>query len=279
MGIQEKLGAIYALEQAARGRSPIHRLHPGVKIAAALFYIAAVVSFDRYSFARLLPFLLYPSVLIALAELPPGLFVKPVLAALPFCLFAGLSNLFLERAPLFVIAGFGQRPIPVTLGFVSLCTLLLRSCLCVTAVLILAATTPFHRLSVQLRRFHVPALFIMVIEMMYRYMGTLAEEIHSMARAYTLRGGGRGVALVHMGSFAGQLLIRSVRRAERIYAAMQCRGYAGGLVLSGVPGPSSFTRGDGVFLGTMLLGCLLFRWADLPLILGKLVTGISRGLE
>jgi cobalt/nickel transport system permease protein len=268
-----KLGEIYALERAALGRSPIHRLHPGAKIAAAFCYIAVVISFDRYSFSRLLPFLLYPSVLIALAELSPGLFIKPVLAALPFCLFAGLSNLFLERTPLFVIAGFGFRPVPVTRGFVSLCTLLLRGSLCVTAVLMLAATTPFHRLSAQLRRFHVPVLFIMVIEIMYRYMGILAEEVHSMIRAYTLRGGGRKIALMHMGSFTGQLLIRSFRRAERIYAAMQCRGYAGGLAVSGAPNPRPFTKGDGIFLGILILGCLLFRLADLPLVLGRLVTG------
>jgi cobalt/nickel transport system permease protein len=269
----DKLGEIYALEQAARGQSPVHRLHPGAKIAAALCYIAAVISFDRYSFSRLLPFLLYPGVLIALAELSPGLLVKPLLAALPFCLFAGLSNLFLERTPLFVIAGFGFRPIPVTKGFVSLCTLLLRSCLCVAAVLLLAATTPFHRLSAQLRRFRVPVLFIMVLEIMYRYMGILAGEVRSMARAYTLRGGGRGVAIMHMGSFTGQLLIRSVRRAERIYAAMQCRAYTGGLAPSEGPDPLPFTKGDGIFLGVLLLGCLLFRLADLPLVLGKLVTG------
>jgi cobalt/nickel transport system permease protein len=271
--MQDKLGEIYALERAALGRSPIHRLHPGAKIAAVLCYLAAVISFDRYSFSRLLPFLLYPSVLIALAELSPRLFIKPVLAALPFCLFAGLSNLFLERTPLFVIAGFGSRPIPVTRGFVSLCTLLLRGGLCVTAVLILAATTPFHRLSAQLRRFHVPVLFIMVMEIMYRYMGILGEEVRSMVRAYTLRGGGRRIAIMHMGSFAGQLLIRSFRRAERIYAAMQCRGYTGGLAVSGVPNPRPFTKGDGIFLGVLIPGCLLFRLADLPLILGRLVTG------
>ncbi|MDR2184432.1 MAG: cobalt ECF transporter T component CbiQ [Treponema sp.] len=271
--MQDKFGDIYALEQAALGRSPIHRLHPGAKIAAALCYIAAVISFDRYSFSRLLPFLLYPSVLIALAELSPRLFVKPALAALPFCLFAGLSNLFLERTPLFVIAGFGPWSIPVTRGFVSLCTLLLRSCLCVAAVLILAATTPFHRLSAQLRRFHIPALFITVIEIMYRYMGVLAGEVRSMVRAYTLRGGGRGIAIMHMGSFIGQLLIRSVRRAERIYAAMQCRGYAGVKAVPGVPDPLPFTKGDGIFLGVLIPGCLLFRLADLPLILGKLITG------
>ncbi|MDR1374256.1 MAG: cobalt ECF transporter T component CbiQ [Treponema sp.] len=269
--MQDKLGEIYALEQAALGRSSVHRLHPGAKIAAAFCYIAAVISFDRYSFSRLLPFLLYPSVLMALADLSPRLFIKPVLAALPFCLLAGLSNLFLERTPLFVIAGFGPEPISVTRGFISLCTLLLRSCLCVIAVLILAATTPFHRLSAQLRRFHVPALFMTVIEIMYRYAGVLTEEARSMVRAYTLRGGGGKIAILHMGSFIGQLLIRSVRRAERIYAAMQCRGYDG--AAAGLPHPLSFTKGDGIFLGVLVLGCLLFRLADLPLILGKLITG------
>lgn len=36
-----------------------------------------------------------------------------------------------------------------------------------------------------------------------------------------------GLELRHVGSLIGQLLLRSVDRAERVYAAMQCRGFDG----------------------------------------------------
>ena len=36
-----------------------------------------------------------------------------------------------------------------------------------------------------------------------------------------------GLELRHVGSLIGQLLLRSVDSAERVYAAMQCRGFDG----------------------------------------------------
>jgi cobalt/nickel transport system permease protein len=228
--------------------------------------MVTVISFDRHSFGRLLPFLLYPSVLMAWAGIPLSLLLKRTALALPFCLFAGLSNLILERE-----AAFTLGALTVTQGFVSLCTLLLRTCLCVMAVLILAATTPLPRLSAQLRRFHVPALFIMVMEIMYRYIGTLLGEAHSMSLAYTLRGGGKGVALSHVGSFTGRLFLRCVDRAERVYAAMKCRLYSLDLPPRD---PQPLRLQDGIFLATVTAACAFFRWADIPLILGRGIGGL-----
>ncbi|MCL2742191.1 MAG: energy-coupling factor transporter transmembrane protein EcfT, partial [Oscillospiraceae bacterium] len=72
----------------------------------------------------------------------------------------------------------------------------------------------------------VPPTFTTVFEMTYRYIGTLFDEAYSMYVAYGLRGGGgRGIRVGHMGGFVGQLLLRSVDRSERVYAAMRCRGY------------------------------------------------------
>ncbi|MGE4486145.1 MAG: CbiQ family ECF transporter T component, partial [Oscillospiraceae bacterium] len=51
-------------------------------------------------------------------------------------------------------------------------------------------------------------------------------EISSMYTAYLLRSQkAHGIELRDAGSFVGQLLIRSFARAERVYAAMKCRGY------------------------------------------------------
>jgi cobalt/nickel transport system permease protein len=258
---------LYALELLAGKNTAVHRLHPGVKVLSCVVFMGAVISFDRYSLGRLCPFLFYPCVLIALGELPPALLLKRTLLALPFCLFAGFSNLAFERGVAFSIG-----KLSVTFGFLSFWALILRTLLCVAAVLILVATTPWTALAAQLRRFRVPAIFVTLLELCYRYIGVLAAESDSMYTAYRLRSAGiKGVAMSHMGSFVGHLFLRSVARAERVYAAMKCRGYS----MKAPPVPASpLKREDAVFLFAVAAFCALFRSADLPLLAGRWIGGL-----
>ena len=95
--IAEQLGQLTRLEELAGQNSPIHRLHPGAKLAATGVYLLCVLSLGRLQFGRLAPYLLYPVVVLSLAEVPLGLVLRRAALALPFCAFAGLSNLLLER--------------------------------------------------------------------------------------------------------------------------------------------------------------------------------------
>jgi cobalt/nickel transport system permease protein len=263
-----KVQNLYSLEQLSAGNSVVHRLHPGVKIGTTLVFLVTVISFDRYTLGRLVPFLFYPSILIALGETPPSLLLRRSALALPFCLFAGLSNLFLERS-----AAFSLGALPVSFGFLSLCTLILRTLLCVSAVLILIATTPFSRLSAQLRRFRIPAGFVTLLEVTYRYIAVLVGEGHAMYTAYTLRGGGkRGIDMRDMGSFIGHLFLHSADRAERVYAAMKCRGYS---LETPPPAAQSPVAADWLYLALVCLGCALFRAADIPALLGTWLGGLA----
>lgn len=280
-GIYRKPEELYALERLAGGNSVIHRLHPGVKIAAAVIFLITAVSFDRRALRPLLPFLFYPSVLIALGELPPALLFRRAALALPFCLFTGISNCVFERETAFYLGSLG-----VSLGFISLCTLLLRAFLCAAAALILVATTPWPELSLQFRRFHVPGVFMTVLEMCYRYTGVLLWEVRSMYTAYRLRScGAKGIAAAHAGSFAGGLFLRSADRAGRIYAAMKCRGYdpefyrgkkeamEPGISRKAVKPPDSraLKPADVLFFVLVVLGCAVFRFIDLPAALGLFI--------
>ena len=209
------------LESLAAGKTAVHRLHPLTKLLSTFTFIVVVVSFGRYDFVRIAPYLFYPFVMMALAELPYKVLLARVLIAAPFCLFAGLSNVIIDRAEAFNVGG-----ISVSLGVVSLATILLKMYLSVMAALLLAATTPFTKLAAQLRRLRVPAVFVMVFEVTFRYIGVLLEEAWSMTIAYRLRSGAKkALDMKHMGSFVGQLLLRGFDRAERVHAAMLCRGH------------------------------------------------------
>ena len=217
-----RVNELKSFENLSAGKTAVHRLHPLIKLISAFVYITIVVSYGRYEFARLSAYLFYPFIMMALAELPYRLLLQRMLIAMPFCLFAGIFNVFIDRAAAFAIGS-----VMISFGMLSLATILMKTYLCVMAALLLVATTPFTQLTTQLRRLHVPKVFVMVFEMTFRYIGVLFEEAHSMTIAYKLRAGNKKtLEMKHMGSFAGQIMLRGFDRAERIYAAMCCRGYS-----------------------------------------------------
>jgi len=243
---------LYALEQLSCGDSCVHRLHPSVKLLTTIVYIVTVVSFDRYAFERLPPYVFYPVLMMALSETPYSILLKRFLIALPFCLFAGISNIIFDRAPAFTLGA-----ITVSYGAVSFFTILFRTYLCVMAVLLLVAVTPLAQISVSMRRLRIPFIFIVIFEMIYRYIGVLVTEAYSMFTAYSLRSAdGKGIVIKDMGGFTGQLLLRSFERADRVYSAMKCRGYA----LNAPPqrGKKLKSR-DLIFCAAACLLCITFR--------------------
>jgi len=264
-----KIRDLYALEQLAGGATGVHRLHPTAKLLATAVFIITVVSFNRYSFGRLVPYIFYPTLMMALSETPYAMLFKRFLIALPFCLFAGIANIIFDRATAFAIGG-----IAISLGTVSFFTILFRVYLCVMALLILISVTPFQELVNSMRSLRIPFIFIIVFEMTYRYIGVLFEEAYSMYVAYSLRsgssrsGGARGIAMRDMGSFAGQLLIRSFDRADRVYNAMKCRGYA----LHTVPQNSRKpTKSDVFFFAVTCIFCAACRFVNINALLTHIV--------
>lgn len=247
-----RINELKSLENFSAEKTVVHRLHPLVKLLSTFIYIALVASFGRYEFVRLTPYLFYPFVMMALAELPYRLFLPRLIVVLPFCLVTGLFNVFLDRATALDIGG-----VMISFGVLSLATILLKMYLCVMAAMLLVATTPFTELTAQLRRLYVPLIFVMVFEITFRYIGVLFEEAHSMTIAYKLRSGGKkALKIRYMGAFAGQILLRGFDRAESVHAAMCCRGYS----LEQIPPKRRRLAGvDIVALITVCVPSLVFR--------------------
>jgi len=269
--VKNKIYELYAFEHLAAGSTCIHRLNPLVKLLAAAVFIITVVSFDRYAFGRLIPYVFYPALLMALSETPYAMLLKRFLIALPFCLFAGISNILFDRTQAFALGA-----ITVSYGVVSFFTILFRTYLCVMAVLLLVAVTPLARITNSMRRLRTPYIFIVMFEMTYRYIGVVFEEAYSMYTAYSLRSAnGKGIVMKDMGNFTGQLLLRSFDRAERVYNAMKCRGYTSGYALQNIPQNKRPVLKDFIFLFTVSLLCAAFRFVDINVliagILGRLV--------
>ncbi|MCL1830548.1 MAG: energy-coupling factor transporter transmembrane protein EcfT [Oscillospiraceae bacterium] len=250
--MKENIRQIYALEQLSSGQTVVHRIHAMAKLITTLVYITTIVSFDRYSFFNLIPYLFYPTLLMALSETPYGILLSRLLVVLPFSLFAASASLLLERNSVFMFLG-----LKLSYGVVSFSVILFRSYLVVMALLLLVATTPFVGITDCMRRMKIPSIFIVVTELIYRFLSVIYDQTYSMYLAYSLRKQDtKGLALKDCGSFTGQLLLRSFERAGRIYTAMSLRGYMQKTEKTGL---IKMTRGDFFYCTVSSLVFILLR--------------------
>jgi cobalt/nickel transport system permease protein len=106
--------------------------------------------------------------------------------------------------------------------------------------------------------------------LLYRYSFVLVGEVARTLRAHALRAPERShPTLGTAKSLLGELLLRTLGRAERVHAAMLCRGFDGALQL---PTVTRFRLAD---VGFLVGWCAFFvgvRGWDLPGWLGALIT-------
>lgn len=229
--------------------SPIHRLDPRVKFVLTLAFILATALTPVGAWpVYVLLFSLALSVEV-LSELGVGYVFKRALLALPFVL-AALPVLFTVQGVPVLIAPVGSRTLTVTWeGIERFISIALKSWLSVQVAVVLATSTSFPDLLMAMRAVGIPRLMVAIVGLAWRYMFVIADEALRLMRARTSRsgipqgqGGSRGVrwnALTWRarvtGGMAGTLLLRSLERADRIYAAMLSRGYDGEVRTLGLP--------------------------------------------
>ena len=98
----------------------------------------------------------------------------------------------------------------------------------VTAVNILSHSTPFHQIIGAFKRFHLPDLFIFVLDSAVRYIVMLGEFTLESLRALRLRSVGRNQRkYTSISGVAGTMFLKSREMAEELYYAMECRGFTG----------------------------------------------------
>lgn len=262
--LSDTIAGMNKIEELAEGTTIVHQLHPMVKLISTVIYIAVVISFNRYNVSGLIPFVFYPVVLMALADIPYSMVFKRVAMVLPFCAFAGISNIIFDKATVVIVGGFC-----ITAGMVSFTSILLKSFLTVTAVLVLMATTQMAELTYQLRVLKIPEILVVQLTMTYRYISVLLEETTTMYTAYILRSPQhKGIQMKDMGVFVGQLLLRSFDRGERVYCAMKCRGFEGGVGYTAYKMPSASSI---CLLIAVAMVMLALRFINLSLILGGMI--------
>ncbi|MGE5598945.1 MAG: cobalt ECF transporter T component CbiQ [Bacteroidota bacterium] len=268
-GLERAARDLQHLEELAGRDTPVHRRHPLAKVLTTLAFLVVAATFPKYAWTGLLPLAAYPVAVIAMGELPGRAILRRLLPAMPFALFLGLANLFLDRT---VLGRIGA--LTVTGGWVSLAAILTKVGLTVAAALTLVATSGLPAVCAALSRLRVPRIFLAQLLLIYRYLFVLGEEAARTARAYALRAPeSRGIHYRAWGSLLGQILLRALARAQRIHQAMLCRGFGGEFPRAAAGGMG---WGDLAWVAGWSLFFIAARIYDLPLMLGALLTGGRR---
>ncbi len=243
----------------------VHGLDPRTKLMTTLIFIVAVVSFDRYEISAFIPFFIYPIFLITIGNLPLTFLLKKLLLAAPFAVLVGIFNPILDRDVLLQLGPLGMSG-----GWVSFISILIRFVLSVGAALILIASTGFNAVCLALDKMGTPRIFTIQLLFMYRYVHVLVDEALRMARARSLRSfNGEGLGLKVFGFLLGNLLLRTLDRAQRIHLAMFCRGFDGEIRLLR---PLQIGKTDLIYLIGWSVFFVLLRFYNLPQFLGKWIT-------
>lgn len=260
--IESAFYEIGSLDTLAGGETFLHRLDPRAKVVTTLIFIFCVVSFEKYQISALLPFFVFPAVLITTGQLPFGFLVKKLLLVAPFAFFIGVFNPLFDQRILFHIGTLG-----ISGGWVSFASILLRFSLTISATLILIATTSFSGVCMALEKIGASRVFTVQLLLLHRYLFVLVEEAARLVKARAMRSfNGKGKGMSVFGQMAGQLLLRTLDRAQRIHLAMQCRGFSGEIRQLRT---FVFGRNEIIFILGWTSVFLLMRFVNLPQMLGR----------
>lgn len=205
---------------------------PGV--VTLIFMGCLTVFWGKISFRVLFRFLLVPLTFLILGCLTIGIGLHP--AGTPVVAAVPVGGQLL---------GFTPESLRQML---SICS---KSMGVMAAVYFLTLTTPMTDLTQGLERLHIPQLLIELMELIYRFIFVLWETAGQIRTAQESRLGYRGFArsLRSLGALSSMVFLRAWKKADRVYCALESRGYTGTLKTL----PEGYETGKVCFLWAALV--------------------------
>ena len=242
-GIFGFLEEAFVSESYSRRLGLLQSLDPRAKLISIL---AVIFAANLIGNLKVLTFIYILTLLFAgLSKIEIGFFIKRVWLFIP--IFAGvialpmIFNIFLPGDPLFQVANLGPGAhlgpfsLPENIfitrqGFNAAVIFTMRVATCVSAIVLLFITTPQQVLFKSLRTVGVPKLYVLTLEMAYRYIFLLMDlvrELYAAKKARTIRSSGMFDEQKWVGGRMGYTLIRSLDMSEKVHMAMMSRGFSG----------------------------------------------------
>ncbi len=221
------------------GDSLIHKLDPRMKIILTVLYIILVfLANSVFAYASLIVFVV---ALFIMSKLPLRPVIKGIKPVLFIIIFTAVINVFLTKgdgAPLFkfyFIEIYARGLIFALYMVIRIVSLIVG-----TSILLTYTTSPIdltdglEQLLAPLKRIKLPVHeFSMMMSIALRFIPTLIEETNKIMNAQKARGANftsgklvdRAKALIPV---LIPLFVSSIRRADDLATAMECRCYRGG---------------------------------------------------
>ncbi len=230
-------------ESYTRRNGILQSLDPRVKLVSILALILAITM--TMDWRVLLAVYLLVLIFAYLSKIEVGFFIKRVWLFIP--IFAGiiampmLFNIFYPGDSLVTLATpgpdawLGPIRLPETIsitgkGVMAAMVFTLRVATCVSATVLLVLTTPREKLFKSLRSVGVPKVYVLTLDMCYRYIYMFTDLIRAFYTAKKSRTIKRLSLLDEqkwVGGRIGYTLVKSLDMGEKVHGAMVSRGYNG----------------------------------------------------
>jgi len=230
-------------DSIAQRKGLLQSLDPRIKLVSMVVLIFAVAMTRDI---RLLAIVYVLTLVFAWASrIELGFFLKRVWVFIP--IFAGiimipiLFNVFMPGDALVTLATLGQNahlgpfslPSVITItrqGVMMAILFVLRVATCVSAAVLLFLTTPRDQLFKSLRSLKVPKVYVLTMDMCYRYIflfTAMVRDFYTAKKSRALK----TLPLVEeqkwVGSRVGYTLIKALNMSEKVHGAMVSRGFNG----------------------------------------------------
>lgn len=199
---------------------------PRIHIIMTFLFVIAIVFSSSYHPKQLLLFVPYILLQTKLIGIPLGWLTGRLLLILPFIVFMGIFNPWLERSEQFNLFGHD-----FSIGWLSFISIILRGLLCVSLGILLISNCGIVGISQGLYQLKMPKIFCLMVYFIYNYFSLLSQEMLRIQKAYLLRKLSRKqrFALNDYREVLKIFFMRVWTRSNKIYQAMLCRGFHGEL--------------------------------------------------
>ncbi|HET8841028.1 MAG TPA: cobalt transporter CbiM, partial [Ktedonobacteraceae bacterium] len=229
-GVAASIERAVFTEEHARKTGWLQKVDPRAKLG---MFLVLVVAASLSQSLLLLASLYILCLLVAwISQLPFDFFIRRVWLGIPF--FAGIviiPSIFFVPGPRLFTLTLGTAQFGPTLpGLIGALVFVTRVGICVSLAVLLVLTTPWADLLKSLQAVRVPQIFILLLSMTYRYIFLFLHTANGMFEARKSRTIGRTNSQEHrtwISGSMGNLLNRSFKMSNDVYAAMAARGFTG----------------------------------------------------
>jgi cobalt/nickel transport system permease protein len=215
------------IDHHRQGNSLIHKADSRLKIIILVIYILVVVLIPKHAPEYYFFFAAIPVLLSFLSGISIFHFFSKLLKIYPMIFFISFLIPFFpsdgDQEIQFGILKIYQDSLDKFI-YINI-----KSILSIFMSIILTTTTSFDMLLKGMEKLRLPKIFILILSFMYRFIFLLIDEVERMFTAYQSRYIKLNLIprLRIIAQQLGVLFIRTYERGERVFQAMDARGFSG----------------------------------------------------